>query len=1347
MEKYYVGLDMGTSSVGWAVTDEKYNLIRRKGKDMWGVRVFPEAQTSAERRSHRTARRRLQREHARIGMLRELFQAEINKVDPGFYQRMEDSKFHIEDKMEYQPYALFKNKDFNDKNFYEKYPTIFHLRKELIESKEPHDVRLVYLAIHNIFKHRGHFLNMNLGDSGINNLKDILSSFLGNYYTYTEDNFADLYVMCDLQDIFTKRACSDSRRCELLAEGCDISRTKDKSKYELIKLMCGLSGTVSVAFPTEIYDEETSKIKLSFKSSTYEEILSKLETMLSETAFEIILDLKSIYDFCILSNIMSGEDVNYLSDARIASYEKHKADLTLLKKVYKEYLPNLYDDMFRVMKAGNYSSYVGSVNSDKKKVRRCSESKNRTSEFMDRIKKDLSKIETNTDVEYILTEIQNNNFLPKQLTGDNGVIPYQLHKSELIKILENAATYIPILNVIDDSGLSVAQRIIAIFEYNIPYFIGPLRNTQNGTGWSEVKGKGKITPWNIEQRIDFQKSEEKFILKMIRHCSYLSGELVLPRESLLYQKYCVLNELNNLKVNGVKISVELKQRIFNYLFKKGKKVTEKKLKEFFVREGIVEKGQDIELSGFDGDFINTLSSYKKFCEVFDVSTLSYEQEKMAEEIISWITIHSGSKKIIKDKINNKYGDILSKEQINRIVGYKFKDWGNLSKVFLETTEKDGEITIISRMWDTNCNLMELLSGNFGYGHAINEKSTVLSQTLEDIEYSDLDDMYLSNPVKRMVWQTLLILKEIVQVMGCEPTKLFVEMTRGGSEEQKGRTNSRQKKLTELYKACKKDEPELFERIKGETDSRLRIRKLYLYYMQKGRCMYTGEPIRIEDLMNDNLYDLDHIYPRHFRKDDSIDNNLVLVKKYINNRKQDIFPIETDIRKTMYSWWKSLYESGFITKIKYERLTRQTAFSPEEKAEFISRQLVETSQGTKAVTRLMEKIFGDNKVIYVKASTVSQFRQQKDMIKVRSINDLHHANDAYLNIVVGNVYNVKFTKNPMNFIREYEKNPTQNKYHLEHMFDYDVRRGSEVAWIIKGNASLDIVRKTMGRGTPLVTYMNYEAHGGITNKDTIYSADKATLESYMPVSTSDSRLADVTKYGGRMGMVGTYFFLVEHTEKNKRIRTLEPMYLYMVDKLKTREDIEEYCMQELGYVDPSVRLGKIKMYSKICVNGYDLLLTGRSSNKLVVSNAMQLKLSNNDSLYIKKIESVLNSNLSSVQIIYSGVTSEDNIQLYNLLTDKHLNGIFSKKPNPIGDKLNAHKEDFIKLSLVEQCNVISEIIKATRKENTGANLSVFHEAAATGKITLNKKLSNYFDVEIINQSITGLYESRVNLLTV
>ena len=47
---YYLGLDIGTNSVGWAVTDPEYNVIKKNGKALWGVRLFAEANTAAERR-------------------------------------------------------------------------------------------------------------------------------------------------------------------------------------------------------------------------------------------------------------------------------------------------------------------------------------------------------------------------------------------------------------------------------------------------------------------------------------------------------------------------------------------------------------------------------------------------------------------------------------------------------------------------------------------------------------------------------------------------------------------------------------------------------------------------------------------------------------------------------------------------------------------------------------------------------------------------------------------------------------------------------------------------------------------------------------------------------------------------------------------------------------------------------------------------------------------------------------------------------------------------------------------------------------------------------------------------
>lgn len=63
-------------------------------------------------------------------------------------------------------------------------------------------------------------------------------------------------------------------------------------------------------------------------------------------------------------------------------------------------------------------------------------------------------------------------------------------------------------------------------------------------------------------------TSEAFISRMVRRCTYISGEPVLPKSSLEYQSFCVLNEINNIKIDGEKISVELKQDIYKEVFQK-----------------------------------------------------------------------------------------------------------------------------------------------------------------------------------------------------------------------------------------------------------------------------------------------------------------------------------------------------------------------------------------------------------------------------------------------------------------------------------------------------------------------------------------------------------------------------------------------------------------------------------------------------------------------------------------------------------------------------------------------------------------------------------------------------------
>ena len=248
---------------------------------------------------------------------------------------------------------------------------------------------------------------------------------------------------------------------------------------------------------------------------------------------------------------------------------------------------------------------------------------------------------------------------------------------------------------------------------------------------------------------------------------------------------------------------------------------------------------------------------------------------------------------------------------------------------------------------------------------------------------------------------------------------------------------------------------------------------------------------------------------------------------------------------------------------------------------------------------------------MKAPNVSAFRQKYKLLKCRNVNDFHHAQDAYLNIVVGNVYHVKFTKNPHNFIREYKKAPEKNPYHMDKIFNYPVVRNDEVAWQTKNDESITMVKSMMKKNTPLVTRRNFEVHGALENKLGIKSAQlakKVNEVGYIGVKTSDARLQNVCRYGGVTDIKGAYFCLVEHTQKKKRIRTIEPVPLYLKHQLDTNEKLEKYFAETYGYENPNVRIEKIKVYSLIKVNGFYMYLTGRTGAQLAVFiNCVRIRL--------------------------------------------------------------------------------------------------------------------------------------------
>lgn len=275
MEKdYYLGLDMGSGSAGWAVTDDQYHVLRAHGKAMWGTRLFESANTAEERRINRTARRRLKRRNQRIEWLQEIFAEEINTKDSGFFRRMKESRYWAEDKRDENgscpemPYSLFIDEDFTDKEYHEKFPTIYHLRKYLMTTEETPDIRLVYLAFHHMMKHRGHFL-LNGNIEEIRKFRKTFDQFL-EVVRNEEMGFAgeieeETYkkIEMTLKDVNLTRSAKKTT----LIKSLKVTRVEEK---ELLALISGCTVKLSNIFNDKSLDE-TERPKISFADAGFDD--------------------------------------------------------------------------------------------------------------------------------------------------------------------------------------------------------------------------------------------------------------------------------------------------------------------------------------------------------------------------------------------------------------------------------------------------------------------------------------------------------------------------------------------------------------------------------------------------------------------------------------------------------------------------------------------------------------------------------------------------------------------------------------------------------------------------------------------------------------------------------------------------------------------------------------------------------------------------------------------------------------------------------------------------------------------------------------------------------------------
>lgn len=1353
---YSIGLDIGTNSVGWAVITDDYKVPSKKmkvlgntskkyiKKNLLGALLFDSGITAEGRRLKRTARRRYTRRRNRILYLQEIFSTEMATLDDAFFQRLDDSFLVPDDKRD-SKYPIFGNL-VEEKAYHDEFPTIYHLRKYLADSTKKADLRLVYLALAHMIKYRGHFLIEGEFNSKNNDIQKNFQDFLDTYNAIFESDLS-LENSKQLEEIVKDKISKSAKKDRILKL---FPGEKNSGIFsEFLKLIVGNQADFKKYFNLD------EKAPLHFSKESYDEDLETLLGYIGDDYSDVFLKAKKLYDAILLSGILTVTDNGTeapLSSAMIMRYKEHEEDLASLKAYIRNISLETYNEVFKDDTKNGYAGYIDGKTSQE--------------DFYVYLKKLLASLE---GADYFLEKIDREDFLRKQRTFDNGSIPYQIHLQEMRAILDKQTKFYPFL-------AKNKERIEKILTFRIPYYVGPLARGNSDFAWSIRKRNEKITPWNFEDVIDKESSAEAFINRMTSFDLYLPEEKVLPKHSLLYETFTVYNELTKVRFIAESmrdyqfLDSKQKKDIVRLYFKGKRKVTDKDIIEYL---HAIDGYDGIELKGIEKQFNSSLSTYHDLLNIINDKEFldDSSNETIIEEIIHTLTIFE-DREMIKQRLS-KFENLFDKSVLKKLSRRHYTGWGKLSAKLINgiRDEKSGN-TILDYLIDdgvSNRNFMQLI-----HDDALSFKKKIKkAQIIGDKD--NIKQVVKSLPgspaIKKGILQSIKIVDELVKVMGREPESIVVEMARENQYTNQGKSNSQQrlKRLEESLKGLgskilKENVPTRLSKIDNNS---LQNDRLYLYYLQNGKDMYTGEELDIDRLSN---YDIDHIIPQAFLKDNSIDNK-VLVSSASNRGKSDDVP-SLEVVKKRKTLWYQLLKSKLISQRKFDNLTKaeRGGLSPEDKAGFIQRQLVETRQITKHVARLLDEKFNNKKdennravrtvkIITLKSSLVSQFRKDFELYKVREINDFHHAHDAYLNAVVASALLKKYPKLEPEFV--FGDYPKYNSFRERKSATEKVYFYSNIMNIFKKSISLadgTVIER------PLIE-VNEETGESVWNKESDLATVRRVLsypqvnvvkkvevqsggfskELVQPHGNSDKLIPrktkkmiwDTKKYGGFDSPIVAYSVLVMAEREKGKSKKLKPVKELVGITIMEKESFEN------NTIDFLERRGfrSIQDENIILLPKFSLFELENGRRRLLAS-AKELQKGN---------EFILPNKL--VKLLYHAKN------IHNTLEPEHLEYVESHRADfgKILDVVSVFSEKYIlaeakleKIKEIYRKNMDTEIHEMAI---AFINLLTFTSigAPATFKFfghNIERKryssVAEILNATLIHQSVTGLYETRIDL---
>lgn len=576
-----------------------------------------------------------------------------------------------------------------------------------------------------------------------------------------------------------------------------------------------------------------------------------------------------------------------------------------------------------------------------------------------------------------------------ELLSLSNVFTISAYRNEIIAVLAKQKQFHSLIN--DE----FCDQYLVIFNRKRKYYEGP-GNEQSRTDY------GIYTTRKDPDTGDYI-TEQNIFEKLIGKCSVYPEELRASAASFTAQEFNVLNDLNNLTINGRKLEPDEKKEIVKTLLVSDT-INMRKIITNVIKEPIEElTGARIDKD--EKEQFHTFKPYNKLRK--ELRKISYDITQLGREeldIIGYILTINTDKESILNALKDS-GIELSEEvkecliQTRKGNGDLFNRWHSFSLKIMNE--------LIPEMYEQAKEQMTLLTEL--------ELVTSDKEIFQGCKYIPVDacSENLLNPVvKRAVRITTRVLNALLKEYE-KIEEVVIEMPRDrNSDEEKKRITDSQKLNEKELEFVENKIYTMYGRrmVKSDYSSQKQLTlKLKLWNEQDGFCAYSGRPISALDIIeHPETFEIDHIIPRSISFDDSR-NNKVLVYRTENQKKGNHTPYFylTHIggNQTYEEYKAKVMECYKKKEYRYSRakvhnlLFEQDITKMEVLQGFINRNLNDTRYASRVVLNTFQNFFKakemDTKVKVIRGSFTHQMRVNMKLDKNRDETFTHHAVDAML----------------------------------------------------------------------------------------------------------------------------------------------------------------------------------------------------------------------------------------------------------------------------------------------------------------------------------------------------------------